>query len=240
MSYTSNTSGKENVPPKSLTPKRKTPATKINENWIRLGDFSLEEEMYKNGRIHHYVFTSYLNKTYKDVPCVLRSMGGYGRVNNLRTMRYECSHSSEHGNCRRQYKVFQVLGNKFELYRNDEDITHSSGVKIVGHVRGERRNEVKTKLSTMTAEQYLAECEDKADKQLIGNGNLQDCISYSTAAKIRSEVLQAVDFDKDDIIDLLMKICQDLNMESADGPSNYIWIRSSSHYLATNNFNALR
>lgn len=170
--------------------------------------------------------TSFLNKTYTDVPCILKSYGKYGRSFERLTLRYKCAHSHQGVNdCYRLYKVFQIQGNEFDLYRNDKDVTHNAETKIVGHVRGEHRKEVTAKIGEMGVEEYVAECSRNADPELLRQGNLQDTISLSAAEKMKSEYLQSLDFDKDDIIDLLLlKIHQDFSVKDPNefGISGYI------------------
>lgn len=190
--------------------KTRQPVIKVGANWIKLPDFSLAPQLYNSikvkNRIQHHIFIQHLNMFYEDITCVLRSFGQYPRLNGLLTLRYECSHES----CERQYKIFQAVGNNFSVYRSNNRSNHIEGQKITRHVRGSQRVDVKSKLETMSAEEYLKFCEKNVDQRLIDDGNLQDCISYSSAAKMRSEVIQQKDFDKDDIIDLLMmKIHQD-------------------------------
>lgn len=142
-----------------------------------MSPFSLTPEKYAKiyntkQRIQHHIFTQHLNANYKDIPCVLKSVGGYTRVNGLLSLIYHCSHPG----CTHKYKAYHEADNRhsFTLYRNNVDVVHEEGVKIVPSVRGSHREEVLDIMATMTTEQYLVDCEAKADKELVRQGNLQE------------------------------------------------------------------
>lgn len=172
------------------------------------------DKIYSNGKFHDYndFFITMLNTNFEDLSCVLISNGPYPRKYGLWTLRYFCKHDG----CERFYKVFQISPSYFTVYRNNiEQVNHDVENPISRPMRGLKRLDGQNKLKRMFPDKYLRECENAADKTLLGKGNLQGVVSVSVAKHMRSVALSANDLAKDEIIDLLlMEVSENKNDDS--------------------------
>ncbi len=92
-----------------------------------------------------------------------------------------------------------MTANLFKVYRNFKDIVHDPANPLCRPIKGEKRAVAKSALKKQFPDKYQQDCEKKADKVLLANGNLQDIISLDAAKLMRHEVLSENDFHKDEI-----------------------------------------
>lgn len=194
-------------------------------DWIFQHEFEIDAELWEMMHdeeilkpVANEFFIKFLNHCVDNIPCVLNKKGGYILASNFFVMNFKCAHKT----CERSYKVEKIGSCSFKVFNNNTEIVHTK--KVARQLRATQRSIIEMAMLNMLPSEYRELCEKSLDKELRKLGNLQECPSDTTLFKVRSKSLQKLDFDQDDVCDVLkMKLCADFKRKI--DPQKDVYIR---------------
>lgn len=130
------------------------------------------------------------------ISCVLAA--SKQKVRRGCSLTFYCLHSK----CECLYKLkAKCLFAEFEMFTCGEQ-KHNKKYGVARPLSGKSRILAEQKIATVTPMEFYKESCDNADKQLVAEGNLQDCRSIDVFNVLKSQAYAAGDFDKNHITDL--------------------------------------